>query len=146
MMASLPEATNDDKRLKKIVENNCTGCHQPNYTLQHKFDEAGWTAIIDLMKHVNVSGVYQGPDHKAQGMLDHHEKELAAYLAKSRGPGESAMKIDAAPAPVRRNGARRVQGIRRAAAGRAQHAAEGSDDRRQRLVERHAVAPRLAGA
>src|SRR5271154_648181 len=27
-MASLPEATNDDKRLKILVENNCTGCHQ----------------------------------------------------------------------------------------------------------------------
>jgi streptogramin lyase len=99
MMASLPEATNDDKRLKKIVENNCTGCHQPNYTLQHKFDEAGWTAIIDLMKHVNVSGVYQGPDHKAQGMLEHHEKELAAYLAKSRGPGDTAMKMVLRPRP-----------------------------------------------
>jgi streptogramin lyase len=99
MMASLPEATNDDKRLKKIVENNCTGCHQPNYTLQHKFDEAGWTAIIELMKHVNVSGVYQGADHKAQGMLDHHEKEIAAYLARSRGPGESAMKMVLRPRP-----------------------------------------------
>jgi streptogramin lyase len=99
MLASLPEATNDDKRLKKIVENNCSGCHQPNYTLQHRFDEAGWSAIIQLMKHVNVSGVYQGPDHKAQGMLEHHEKELAAYLAKARGPGESAMKIVLRPRP-----------------------------------------------
>jgi len=99
MMAALPEATAEDMRLKKIVENNCTGCHQPNYPLQHRFDEAGWTAIINLMKHVNVSGVYLGADHKAQGMLDHHEKELAKYLAKSRGPGESAMRYTLRPRP-----------------------------------------------
>jgi len=99
MMAALPEATAEDMRLKKIVENNCTGCHQPNYPLQHRFDEAGWTAIINLMKHVNVSGVYLGADHKAQGMLDHHEEELANYLAKSRGPGESAMRYTLRPRP-----------------------------------------------
>jgi len=99
IMASLPEATAEDMRMKKIVENNCTGCHQPNYPLQHRFNEAGWTAIIDLMKHVNVSGVYLGADHKAQGLLDHHEKELAEYLAKSRGPDESAMKVTLRPRP-----------------------------------------------
>ena len=99
MMAALPEATAEDMRLKRIVENNCTGCHQPNYPLQHRFDEAGWTAIINLMKHVNVFGVYLGADHKAQGMLDHHEKELAKYLAKSRGPGESAMRYTLRPRP-----------------------------------------------
>jgi streptogramin lyase len=99
LMASLTDATDHDKLMKKIVENNCTGCHQPNYPLQHRFDEAGWGAVIDLMKHVNVSGVYQGPNHKAQGLLEHHEKELAAYLAKARGAGDSAMKIVLRPRP-----------------------------------------------
>ena len=98
-MASLPEKTSDDKRLKKIVENNCTGCHQPNYPLQHRFDAAGWSAVIDLMKHVNVSGVYLGPDHKAQGVLDHNERELAEYLARARGPGESEVQTVLRPRP-----------------------------------------------
>jgi streptogramin lyase len=98
-MASLPEATNDDKRLKKIVENNCTGCHQPNYPLQHRFDVAGWSAIIDLMKHVNVSGVYLGADSKAQGMLDHNEQALADYLGHARGPGDSTIKTVLRPRP-----------------------------------------------
>ena len=98
-MASLPEKTSDDKRLKKIVENNCTGCHQPNYPLQHRFDAAGWSAVIDLMKHVNVSGVYLGPDHKAQGVLDHNERELADYLARARGPGESEVQMVLRPRP-----------------------------------------------
>jgi len=98
-MASLPDATSDDKRLKQIVENNCTGCHTPSYPLQHRFDEAGWSAIIELMKHVNVSGVYQGSDSKAQGVLDHNQQELAAYLARARGPAESKAKIVLRPRP-----------------------------------------------
>jgi streptogramin lyase len=104
VMASLPDETTDDRRLKKLVINNCTGCHTPSYTLQHRFDEQGWSAIIDLMKHVNVSGVYQGTEHKAQGVLDFHQKELAAYLARARGPvaqgsGASAVKIKLRPRP-----------------------------------------------
>jgi hypothetical protein len=83
VLASLPDETPDDARLKNIVHNNCTGCHTPNYPLQHKFDAAGWSAIIDLMKHVNVSGVYLGPD-RINGVLDFNQKELAAYLARAR--------------------------------------------------------------
>src|SRR5438552_2068715 len=84
--AALPDETPADARMKNLIHNNCTGCHTPNYPLQHKFDEAGWAAIIDLMKHVNVSGVYLGPD-RVNGVLDLNQKDLAAYLARARGPG-----------------------------------------------------------
>jgi streptogramin lyase len=99
MITSLPEETPDDARIKQVIRNNCTGCHTPNFPLQHKFDEKGWTAIIDLMKHINVLGTYQGPNHKPNGILDLHEKELAAYLARARGPGETSMKIKLRPRP-----------------------------------------------
>ncbi|HEY6259380.1 MAG TPA: carboxypeptidase regulatory-like domain-containing protein [Xanthobacteraceae bacterium] len=99
VIAALPDETPEDARLKNLVHNNCTGCHTPNYPLQHKFDAAGWSAIIDLMKHVNVSGVYLGPD-RTNGVLDFNQKELASYLARARGPGETSMKFKLRPRPT----------------------------------------------
>jgi streptogramin lyase len=84
VLAALPGDMPEDANMKTIVQNNCTACHTPSYILQHKFDEAGWNAIINLMKHANVYGVYQGPDHKASPTLDHNQKQLAAYLARTQ--------------------------------------------------------------
>ena len=100
MVAALPEASADDARMKKIFMNNCTGCHSTSYALQFRFDEAGWSKIIDLMKIVPVSGVYPGPSAKPNQILQRHQKELAAYLARARGPGESSMKIASRPRPT----------------------------------------------
>src|SRR5712671_5399094 len=100
MVAALPEASADDARMKKIFMNNCTGCHSTSYTLQFRFDEAGWSKIIDLMKVVPVNGVYPGPNAKPNQILQRHQKQLAAYLARARGPGESSMKVAARPRPA----------------------------------------------
>ena len=97
LLASLPDTTNDDLRMKRLVRNDCTGCHTPSYVLQHRFDQDGWSKIIELMKHVNVGGIYQGPDHKPQGLLDFHQQELAAYLARARGPGEAGLNLKLRP-------------------------------------------------
>ena len=99
LVAALPEDTPEDRRLKRIFHNNCSGCHTPSYVLQHRFDEAGWTAVIDLMKHVNVLGIHQGPASKPNAMIDFYEKDLARYLARARGPGESSMKFKLRPRP-----------------------------------------------
>jgi hypothetical protein len=99
LIAALSEETPDDLRMKRLVRNNCTGCHTPSYVLQHRFDEAGWTAIIELMKRVNVGGIFQGEDKAPNPILDINQKELAAYLTRARGPGESAMKIKLRPRP-----------------------------------------------
>ena len=98
-LAALPGDTPEDYRMKTQVRKNCTGCHSASYPLQHRFDEEGWNKILDLMKHVNVLGVYQGPDHKATPNIDFHQKELATYLARARGPGESSMKFKLRPRP-----------------------------------------------
>ena len=99
LLASLPDATPDDRRIKRVFRNSCTGCHQPNYVLQHRFDEQGWTAVIDLMKHVEVYGNYRGDDDAPWPSIEYHEKELAAYLARVRGSGPTAMKVKLRPRP-----------------------------------------------
>jgi streptogramin lyase len=68
--------------------NQCTGCHTPSYILQFRFDEGGWSRIINLMKLVNNVGVVP-PNAKPNQIMELNQKELAAYLAKVRGPGES---------------------------------------------------------
>ncbi|MFZ0835843.1 MAG: carboxypeptidase-like regulatory domain-containing protein, partial [Xanthobacteraceae bacterium] len=97
LLASLPSDTADDKRMQRLVRNDCTGCHTPSYVLQHRFDQDGWSKIIGLMKHVNVGGIYQGADHKAQGLLDYHQQELASYLARARGPAEGGLDLKLRP-------------------------------------------------
>ncbi len=99
-LAALPGDTPEDYRMKTQVRKNCTGCHSASYPLQLRFDEEGWSKILDLMKHVNVLGVFQGIDHKATPNIDFHQKELAAYLARARGPGESSMKFKLRPRPT----------------------------------------------
>src|SRR6195256_3303394 len=56
MLSALPEDDEQDKRMKVIVRNNCTACHTASYELQHRFDEAGWSAIVELMKKANGYG------------------------------------------------------------------------------------------
>src|SRR5690242_15863285 len=101
ILASLPDGTPGDRRLKRIFRNSCTSCHQPNYVLQEHFDTAGWTAILDLMKRVNVAGGYLGDKPEAVApIIDYHEKDLAAYLARVSGPDQSAMKFKLRPRPT----------------------------------------------
>ena len=99
--------------MKTLVKNNCTGCHTLSYVLQHRFDEDGWNKILELMKNVNVSGVYVAP--RAQG--ERHPRQApegARRLSGARArPGRKLDEVQAAPAPVRRGGARRVHRIRR---------------------------------
>jgi hypothetical protein len=83
LLAALPGDTPDDARMKTLVRKNCTGCHIASYPLQHRFDQAGWSAVLDLMKHVNVLGTYQGPEHKPNPTIESHQAELAAYLARA---------------------------------------------------------------
>ena len=97
LAAALPEETEADANIKRIFHNQCTGCHTPGYLLQFKFDEAGWNKIINLMKFIPN---YPGPDAKANAIIQFNQKELAAYLARARGPGESSMKFKDRPRPT----------------------------------------------
>ena len=100
LAAALPEATPDDARIKRIFMNNCTSCHPPGYILQFRFDEAGWNKILNLMKVVPGTGVYPGPGARVNQIIEHNQKQLAAYLARARGPGETSMKFPPRPRPT----------------------------------------------
>src|SRR5436305_9883307 len=41
VLDALPEASQDDQRLKRIVRSACSGCHTASFPLQHRFDEKG---------------------------------------------------------------------------------------------------------
>jgi hypothetical protein len=133
VLASLPDATPEDRRMKALVANNCSGCHTPSFTLQHRFDEAGWTAIVDLMKRVNVSGVYGGPEPQAP-------RRAGPPSARARGLSRAGAWPDrkhddqVATAPIGGDCAGGVQGIRCTARAGAECAGQGPHDRRQRLV------------
>src|SRR5579862_6663890 len=100
LAAALPDETEADAQMKRIFHNQCTGCHTPGYPLQFKFDEAGWNKIINLMKVVANTGAYPGPNAKANGIIEFNRKDLAAYLARARGPGETSLKIKDRPRPT----------------------------------------------
>jgi streptogramin lyase len=87
---SLPQATEQDKRMHQLLRNNCTACHTASYPLQFRFDEVGWNAVLELMKNANVYGTYMAKERAPSGILDYHQKELAAYLARARGPKSEA--------------------------------------------------------
>ena len=142
MVAALPEETAEDARIKKIFTNNCTGCHAPSYVLQFRFDEDGWSKIIDLMKVVANTGVRIRPIPSPMQIIDFNQKELAAYLARVRGPGESALKIKDASASVRRGRPRGLEALRCPAQSRRRHRSQCSGQRRHRLVARHALQDR----
>jgi streptogramin lyase len=97
LAAALPEETEADANIKRIFHNQCTGCHTPGYPLQFKFDEAGWNKVINLMK---VIPNLPGPNAKVNGIIQFNQKELAAYLARARGPGETSMKFKDRPRPT----------------------------------------------
>ncbi|MDB5597452.1 MAG: virginiamycin hydrolase Vgb [Hyphomicrobiales bacterium] len=99
-LAALPEVSADDARMKTMVRKTCTGCHTPAFPLQHTFDEAGWSSVLELMKHINVLGTYQGDNHKANASIESHQQELARYLARARGPEPTSMNFNLRPRPT----------------------------------------------
>ena len=99
-VTSLPEDTPEHRKMKDVFYNTCTGCHEPSYILQNRFDEKGWEAMLNLMSRVyNGGGEYAGPDMAPFPVMAYYKKELATYLSEARGPGPSTMQIKLRPRP-----------------------------------------------
>ena len=97
--ASLPEGTPDDRRMKTVFINNCSGCHQVSFLLQNRFDAAGWGAVITLMEKMLSIG-YAPEDAKTNPVIHAYKPELAAYLGRVRGPDNAPLSFKLLPRPT----------------------------------------------
>jgi streptogramin lyase len=93
MVASLPDGTYQDRKMKEVFRLSCGGCHNQNMALKDRFDEKGWKTIITLMSRIATSGYGSRDDEVPNPLFEYYKDELAAYLAKVRGPGSSTMKL-----------------------------------------------------
>ena len=59
-LESLPDATADDRRMKRILLYNCATCHDSGFVLEKRFDAAGWEIIINKMR--KISGWWDPPN------------------------------------------------------------------------------------
>lgn len=99
-LAALPEDTAANRRMKIVFRNNCSGCHPASYVLQNRFDEEGWKRIITYMEKTDANGGRPAPDAPLYNpMIRYFKDDLAAYLARMRGPGPSPMKFQPFPRP-----------------------------------------------
>ena len=97
--ASLPEDTPEDRRMKTVFINNCSGCHQVSFLLQNRFDAAGWGAVITLMEKMLSIG-YAPEDAKPNPVIHAYKQELAEYLGRVRGPGNAPLNLKPLPRPT----------------------------------------------
>ena len=97
--ASLPEDTPDDRRMKTVFINNCSGCHQVSFLLQNRFDAAGWGAVITLMEKMQSIG-YAPADIAPNPVIHAYKPELAAFLGRVRGPSNASLNWKLLPRPT----------------------------------------------
>ncbi len=98
LMTSFGDGSASDRRMKEILVDNCTGCHQSGFILQNRFDERGWGVIIQMMERFTAIG-YTPPGAKPSGAMQAYKDELASYLAKVRGPDSPPPTLRPYPRP-----------------------------------------------
>ena len=102
-MASLPDDTPADRRLKRIMGVNCDTCHTLGTVLQNQFDATGWRAILNIMEKIQGSLPVAAHDSSGQpGVVPYihgYKDELIDYLTKVRGPASAPLNYKAFPRP-----------------------------------------------
>ncbi|HEX4642094.1 MAG TPA: carboxypeptidase regulatory-like domain-containing protein, partial [Candidatus Acidoferrales bacterium] len=97
--ASLPEESPEDRRLKTVFINNCSGCHQVSFLLQNRFDAAGWAAVMTLMEKMQSIG-YAPADIMPNSVIHAYKPEIAEYLGRVRGPANTQLPWKLLPRPT----------------------------------------------
>ena len=95
----MPEDTPDDRRMKTVFINNCSGCHQVSFLLQNRFDAAGWSAVITLMEKMQSIG-YAPADIAPNQVIHAYKPELAEFLGRVRGPANASLNWKLLPRPT----------------------------------------------
>ena len=57
--ASLPDDSAADRKMKRVLLNNCSTCHNGGFGLEKRFDRAGWDLIVNDMS--KISGATDPP-------------------------------------------------------------------------------------
>src|SRR5207237_6653942 len=58
-LESLPAETATDRRMKQVLMNTCSNCHQTSFALEKRFDAQGWETIINHMIQISPDGEAQ---------------------------------------------------------------------------------------
>lgn len=117
-LESLPDETVADRRMKMVLLNNCSTCHQPAFVLQKRFDAASWEIIINKMGKISgwqdppvkpgTTTPYASPVMDADGkpmgaeqrLWAHYKNDIIQYLARVRGPNTFPLKLKPFPRPT----------------------------------------------
>jgi streptogramin lyase len=101
-MASLPEDTREDVKMKEVFRMTCYGgCHSPSHALKDRYDERSWKVILDMMMRQSSAGTYfTDEDRNVMPLLHYWKDELAAWLAKVRGPVPYPLELKPRPRPT----------------------------------------------
>jgi streptogramin lyase len=100
-VASLPETTPNDRKMKEVFRLNCFGgCHSPSHALKDRYDERGWKILIDKMSRIATPGTYTlDEDRNVAPLMHYYKDQLAAYLARVRGPASPTLTLKPRPRP-----------------------------------------------
>jgi streptogramin lyase len=101
-VASLPENTDQDRKMKEVFRLTCYGgCHSPSHALKDRYDEKGWRNHLEIMMRAGSGGQYSmREDSNVSPLLHYYRDELVAWLAQIRGPNSPPLKLQPRPRPT----------------------------------------------
>jgi streptogramin lyase len=125
-LESLPAETAFDRRMKQVLMNTCSNCHQTSFGLEKRFDAQAWDTVLTHMIKISSDG--DSPESSAgdpvgirsggikfdDGLLDDrgklagphyrlmsfYKKDTVEYLTRVRGPKEFPITPKPFPRPT----------------------------------------------